>query len=134
MRRALDASAIIAWLRDEEGADAVDRIIFSSEHRPVYAHSFNLMEVYKHFLAPDVPGTPEEALATLLEAGIEVREDMDLELCLKALEVRTKHPMSWPDAIGIALSIRLMADFVSADRAELEAAHNDHTALVTFIR
>ena len=125
---------MIAFLRNEEGGDVVGRILKDPQSQPVVAHTINVMEVFDHFRSPDIPQSPEEAIAALLVAGVEIRDDMELELCVLARDIKYKHPMSWPDAIGIAFSIKMMADFVTADRAELEPVEAAKTALVSFIR
>jgi uncharacterized protein with PIN domain len=43
-----DASAMIAFLRDEPGADMVAESLLDSES-PCYAHSLNLCEVFYDF-------------------------------------------------------------------------------------
>jgi uncharacterized protein with PIN domain len=50
MNVVLDASAMIAFLRDEPGAEVVTNHMWRSQHH-VFAHALNLCELYYDFFA-----------------------------------------------------------------------------------
>jgi uncharacterized protein with PIN domain len=70
----LDASAIIAFLRDEPGAQLVADHLRDEPQRN-FAHALNLCEVYYDFFRADCQRTAEAALDDLLALGIQERND-----------------------------------------------------------
>jgi hypothetical protein len=90
-------------------------------------------EVYSHSLRVD-KNTAEMAVKRVIATGVHVREDMDWALCLRAVEWRRSHRMSWPDALGIALAERLSADWITSDHHEFDAVDQADAYRVTFIR
>lgn len=77
MSRVIDASALIAFLRDETGADVVENALSAPEK--CYAHALNLCEVYYDFFRASNQEAAEAAISDLLGLGIEDRTDMDSE-------------------------------------------------------
>ena len=75
MSTVIDASALIAFLRDEPGADVVENIVAAREN--CYAHALNLCEVYYDFFRASNQDVAEAAISDLLDLGIEDRTDMD---------------------------------------------------------
>jgi PIN domain nuclease of toxin-antitoxin system len=60
----LDASAMIAYLRAENGGDHVRDVLFNSNNQ-TYAHVLNLWEVYYDFYRSDDPETALQAIRDL---------------------------------------------------------------------
>ena len=77
MSTVIDASALIAFLRDEPGADVVENVLSTPEK--CYAHALNLCEVYYDFFRASNQDAAESAISDLLGLGIEDRTDMDSE-------------------------------------------------------
>lgn len=77
MSTVIDASALIAFLRDEPGADVVENAMAGPEK--CYAHALNLCEVYYDFFRASNQDTAERAISDLASLGIEERTDMDSE-------------------------------------------------------
>jgi PIN domain nuclease of toxin-antitoxin system len=59
MNAVIDACALIAFLRDEPGADAVRNILTGS--RTCYVHALNLCEVYYDFWRASTENASESA-------------------------------------------------------------------------
>jgi PIN domain nuclease of toxin-antitoxin system len=119
MRTVLDASALIAYLRDEPGAEEGQNLL--SLTQASYAHALNLCEVYYDFWRASSQATAESAIADLITFGIEERNDMDSQFWrevghLKAIYRR----VSLADCCTLALAKKLDATLVSADRHEFE--------------
>ena len=76
MPTVLDASAMIAYLRGEPGADEVRRSL-ALEPPNCLAHSVNLCEVFYDFLKTGEEKSAQTALDDLRSVGLIVREDMD---------------------------------------------------------
>jgi len=75
MNVVLDASAMIAFLRDEAGAE----IVMDQLQRPgctVFAHALNLCEVYYDFSRASGEATAIGAITDLFALGIRERNDL----------------------------------------------------------
>src|SRR5208282_2396833 len=75
MNRVLDACAMIAFLRDEPGAEFVQTILTHPTDR-CFAHAVNLCEVYYDFLRSSDARTARMAIEDLQRVGIRTRRDM----------------------------------------------------------
>ena len=64
MSTVIDASALIAFLRDEPGADVVENVLSAPEK--CYAHALNLCEVYYDFFRASNQDAAEAAISDLL--------------------------------------------------------------------
>src|SRR4051794_28322504 len=75
MNLVLDASAMIAFLRDEAGAE----VVTNQTRRPqcdVFLHALNLCEVYYDFSRASGEATAADAIEDLFSLGITERTDM----------------------------------------------------------
>ncbi len=132
-----DSSALLAFLRDETGADTVETLFRSGA--PCYAHAVNLCETFYRIVGLADFATAQARIDELHALGIEERSDLDSELWRDAAMLiadrrRVKRPLALGDAIGTALARRLNADFVTADKSEFAAIVADNAARIIFIR
>jgi len=67
---------MIAFLRNEPGAEAVEEILTNPSHQCI-AHVVNLSELYTWFAKHGGIPVAESAVADLIAAGIEQRYDID---------------------------------------------------------
>jgi PIN domain nuclease of toxin-antitoxin system len=133
MNAIIDASAAIAFLRDEPGADAVERILDLSQ--ACYVHALNLCEVYYDFWRASTQPAAEAAITDLLNLGIEERNDMDSEFWREVGRLKALHRrVSLADCCALALAERLGASLISADRHELEPLLAAGICPIEFIR
>ncbi|GAW30897.1 PIN domain-containing protein [Carboxydocella sp. JDF658] len=112
-----DACAIIAWLRDEPGADMISEIIKNEDC--CYLHAINAYEVYHDFLR--VTGKEEIASNAIedIKSVVEVIENMETQLWKTAADVKINiKKISIPDCFAIALAKRINAPVVTADHKE----------------
>lgn len=133
-----DSSAMLAYLNDESGADVVEQLL-ADANATKYAHAVNLCEVFYDFLRSGDPATAENAVADLKRLGIIERNEMDAafwrDLALLIATHRSgSRRLALGDAFGVALARRLNADFVTADRGELEAVASAQSCRIHFIR
>jgi predicted nucleic acid-binding protein len=118
MSAVFDASALIAFLRDELGAEVVQNLF---NLQPKYVHALNLCEVYYDFWRAASQTAAESAIIDLLALGIEERDDMDPKFWRKVGEIKAIYRrVSLADCCALALANRLGATLVSADRHEFE--------------
>jgi PIN domain nuclease of toxin-antitoxin system len=133
MSTVIDACALIAFLRDESGAEAVQS--FLGLPRSCYVHALNLCEVYYDFWRASNQEAAESAIADLLSLGIEERNDMDSEFWREVGRLKAVHRrVSLADCCALALAIRLGASLVTADRHEFEPLLAAGICQIEFIR
>jgi PIN domain nuclease of toxin-antitoxin system len=130
----LDASAIIAFLRDEPGAQVVADHLRDERQRS-FAHALNLCEVYYDFFRADGRRTAEAALDDVLALGIQERNDMEPDFWRAVGRLKAVHRrVSLADCCALALASRLGAVLISSDRHELESLVPMAICEIRFIR
>ena len=98
MARVLDACALIAFLRDEPGADLVEG--FLNDSAKCYVHALNFCEVYYDFWRAAGHEAAESAVADLLSLGIQERNDLDSQFWREVGRLKAVHRrVSWPTAV-----------------------------------
>lgn len=133
MSSVIDASALIAFLRDEPGAEVVENALCLPQIS--YAHALNLCEIYYDFWRASNRGAAEAAIADLLGLGIEERADMDSEFWREAGRLKAVYrKVSLADCCALALAKRLGANLISADRHEFEPLLTAGICPIEFIR
>lgn len=134
MQYLLDACAMIAYLRDEPGADAVESILNDKTHK-CYAHAINLCEVYYDFLRAEDEETAKDAIADLISLGVEIRQDLDTAFWQEAGKYKAEiKKISLADCFAMALANRLQAELVTSDHAEFDPIAESGACAVKFIR
>lgn len=134
MTYVLDASALIALIRDEPGADIVEALL-DGDTNTCFAHAVNLCEAYYDFVRASDVRRADELIAGLMDTGLIVREDIDTAFWQKAgLHKAEIKRVSLADCFCMALADRLDAEIITADRHELEAVRDQGLCRITFIR
>ena len=128
----LDACAMIAFLRDESGAEKVEDY-FRDEK--CLAHAVNVCEVYYDFLRVADEASAKEAVSDMVSLGLEIKEDMDQSFWqevgrLKAVIKR----ISLADCFAIALAERFGAPVVTTDHHEFDPIAKMDLCQIVFIR
>jgi PIN domain nuclease of toxin-antitoxin system len=130
----LDASAMIAFLRGEPGADAVAEILLDSGAR-CYAHALNLCEVFYDFERAANRQAALQAVSDLATLG--VIEDGSLAPIVwqaaGTLKARLRR-VSLADCFAIELAGRLKATILTADHHEFDALAVQPEYRIRFIR
>lgn len=113
----LDSYAVIAYLRDEPGADRVEKILKEAkrDEADVYMHLVNLGEVYYTVFRKE-----GEALANLVYARvrsypIEFVDDLSEDLLLSAARVKATYSIAYANAFSVATAIKRKGTLVSGD-------------------
>ncbi len=138
MSLVFDSSAMLAFLKGEPGGDVVNNLLEDADV-PKFAHAVNLCEVFYDFMVRADFATAQLAFETLRGLGIEERGDNDGAFwrdvaALIADGRRAGYRIALGDAWGVALARREDADFVTADRHELEAVRDAGACRILFIR
>jgi PIN domain nuclease of toxin-antitoxin system len=119
VRRVLDASALLAYLRRETGWELVAQLLADSAIE-CYAHAINLCEVYYGFCRREGRPAALTAIRDLYTAGVLAREDLDEAFWRDIGDMIATgrgggRTIPLGDACGMALARRLACDFVAAD-------------------
>lgn len=136
----LDSSAMLAYLHGETGGEIVQALLLDEERDvPVWAHAVNLCEVFYDALGSHGMSVAEAAIATLREAGVIERNDCDTAFwrdiaAIISTQRTSGHKLALGDAFGVALARREGADFMTADRSELQHVAAAGLCGVSFIR
>ncbi|PID73663.1 MAG: hypothetical protein CSB33_02635 [Desulfobacterales bacterium] len=129
----LDACAVIAFLRNEDGADDVESALLSEE---CFIHAINMCEVYKDCLSRgEDRNEADQLLDDLYGTGLLVREDMDANLWKEAAELKAQvKKISYADCIALSTSKRLNGVLYSSDHHELDSIAKNDVYSIHFIR
>ncbi len=134
MNFVLDASAMIAFLRDEPGADVVAEVLVDTASK-CFAHSLNLCEVFYDFERAAGRRDAVQAVSDLMKLG--VMEDGSLTPVVwqaaGTLKARLRR-VSLADCFALELAARLDATILTADHHEFDALAAQPEYKVLFIR
>ena len=134
MPAVLDACAIIAFLRNEPGADIVRENLADDTSTHV-AHAVNVCEAYYILSRAGNEERVRQALASLSEYGVRIREDMDTDFWRQAgMYKATIHRVSLADCFAIALTNRVNGTLLTSDHHELDPPAASGVCRVRFIR
>jgi predicted nucleic acid-binding protein len=116
----LDSNAMIAYLRDEAGADVVEGLLLDPGNS-CYAHAINLCEVYYDAVRIGGDADAQAALQTLANLRIIFREDIDAAFWQDAGRLKADHRrVALADCFCMALARRLNAELVTSDHREFD--------------
>jgi len=134
MIRTLDACAMIAYLRDEPGADVVEEALM----RPgdtCLAHVLNLAEVYYDFARAVDEATAGAAIQDLYAGGVTPRDDVDEAFWQEAARYKAAYRrISLADCFCVTLARRVGGDLLTSDHHELGAIAPLGIVPIRFIR
>lgn len=103
MKYVLDASAAIAFLRQEPGADVVRMLLIDSANE-IHIHAVNLLETHYRITSFGGDIAADEAVVDLKRIGVKVSETIPDPLCSRASFFKSRYPFpSLGDSICIAL-------------------------------
>jgi predicted nucleic acid-binding protein len=130
----LDACAMIAWLRNESGADVVDRAI-RNVNSQCLAHAINLCEVYYDTVRDSDEGNAQSVLNDLQAVRVIERHDFDQAFWQEAGRLKAVHrKVSLADCFAIALTNRVGGVLLTSDHHELDPIAALGICPITFIR
>jgi len=135
-RFVLDASAIIAYFNDEDGADKVEQLIEQAQsgEAELYAASINLYEVFYDTLRRGSSEKAEEVLADLYALPMTVIETLDRALMRHAGRFKTTYRLSVADSFALGLAKMLGAQVVSTDHHEFDPVEKSGDVRFVWLR
>jgi uncharacterized protein with PIN domain len=133
MTLVLDACAIIAYLRDEEGADVVESVLLGDN--ACVARTVIVYEVYYDCLRRDGAVQADEFLEDLASIGLITREDMDAALWKTAGGYKAAIArVSLADCFAMVLTQPLKAEWVTSDHHVFDPIAARGICPIRFIR
>ncbi len=133
MRYVLDASAVIAFLWGEEGADMVEQSLDAGRNH-CFMHAVNVCEVYYDMVLRAEESKALEIIERLKKL-ISVRVDMDEPFWQQAGSFKASiRRISLADCFCLSLSTRLKAVVLTSDHHEFDRVVSRHGEHIKFIR
>jgi PIN domain nuclease of toxin-antitoxin system len=129
----MDATAMIAFLNGEPGADVVANQLLELNSTSV-AHAINCCEVYYGAYHESGESAAETAMTKIAGIGIQLRDDFDPDFWKAAGRLKASHRMSLADAFAIALTLRVGGTLVTSDHHELDPIAAAGICPITFFR
>jgi PIN domain nuclease of toxin-antitoxin system len=131
----LDACALVALLKGENGAEAVDHLFQQAvqSNAALFMSIVNLLEVYYGFVS-DIGLTETRNMMNIIQyTPLVIIDTISQQVYHEAARLKgTYHRLSLADAVGVATAIELSGVFVTADHHELEVIENKETTLNFF--
>ena len=115
----LDACAVIAYLRQESGAEVLGKII-EQPNTLLAMHVCNLGEVYYDFFREDGIEDAQTAWANTVALPLTLRRDADDDFVQRVGVIKVNEKVSFADAFALALSERLHVPLVTTDHHEFD--------------
>ena len=135
MKYVLDSCALIAFIRDEDGADVIEQILREGTST-VMMHAINVCEVYYDCLRTVGEEQADRMINSLAYSNVIIREDMDTPFWKFAGGVKAGGRISLADTFAIALTAREEAILLTSDHHEFDplVARSDFPIHIRFIR
>jgi uncharacterized protein len=130
----LDASALMAFLDNEPGAEVVEGLLLDPGNT-CFAHAVNLCETYYVFHRKGGEVAAQNAIATLVAANVVFREDMDLDFWQEVGRLKSpRRSVPLGDCVCIVLAQRVSGEVVTSDHPDFGPISREGLCPVRFIR
>lgn len=129
----LDACAMLAYLRNEAGADVVENALLDANSQCV-AHAINLCEVYYIFHRDSGESDADSAVDDLKNVGVMEHNDLDEAFWKEVGKLKAGGGISIPDCFAITLSKRLGGTVLTSDPKEFDPVAAAGICPINFIR
>lgn len=127
----LDASAAIAMLRNEAGAEVIVERVANGD---AYMHAINLCEVYYDTVRFAGFAIAAQVRADLESSGIIIVDEMPWELIVQAGDLKVGFQMSLADSFVVALGSLTGATVLTSDLKELAPVAVSGVCNIEFFR
>jgi len=122
MKYTLDACALLAFLKKEEGGDVVKNIIDGDDE--VLLHGVNLLEVHYDMMRTLGNDKADRILNRIIKLPINIICDIDLSIIKTAGYFKTNYRISLGDSFVLATAKLNSANVVTSDRHELSVVES----------
>jgi predicted nucleic acid-binding protein len=119
----LDACALIAYIKNEEGADIVESLFdrASADEVLIYISAINLSEVIYNFRKEKSDTEMDMLWQNIRAMPVAIIHEISDHIIIEAARLKSHNKMSHADALGLATAGDLGAAFVTSDHDELES-------------
>lgn len=129
----LDACALIAYLRDEPGADHISDIFDNMQHT-VLIHAITLGEVYYDTHRFSGVDNAQQVLKDILSLPVTVIRELSDALLTDAGNFKASNRISYADSFVLALAQQKNAVIVTSDHHEFEPIDENTSISFLWIR
>jgi PIN domain nuclease of toxin-antitoxin system len=129
----LDACAMIAYLRNEPGSNAVLQALVETGSQCL-AHSLNLCEVFYDFHRKSDENVATNAINDLYSVGVLERADLDEAFWKDVGRLKAKGKISLADCCAIVITNRVGGTLLTSDHHELDRIAAAGVCSISFIR
>ncbi|MBI4725830.1 type II toxin-antitoxin system VapC family toxin [candidate division TA06 bacterium] len=132
----LDACALIAFLKEEDGAETVEHLLRQAEAGKIdiLMHSINLLEIYYGVYRADGPVRAETLMEAISRLPVTVIDALAGRLLKEAGRIKASHVVSLADSVAVALAIARNAELVTSDRHEFGIVEKKEAVRFYWIR
>lgn len=128
----LDASALIAYLKGENGANLVKKYL-TDKQNSVFMHAVNLYEVYYYIL--DKQPLFQSVLMNLIKSlNIQIYHRIDRRIMEESANYKISYRISLGDSIVLGFTHKLNATMLTSDRKDFGEIANLNLVKIKFIR
>ncbi len=118
----LDACAVIAFFNDEEGADAVEQLLWQIVQTSgiLFMHEINLLEIYYGVYRDDGKEVAEETYTKALNLPIKVVTGLRKNVFKEAGRLKALYKISLADSVALAEAKIRRVPLVTCDHHEFD--------------
>ena len=129
----LDSYSLLAFFRDEPGADAVEKLLneAAEDKHELYITVVNVGEVYYMSCRKDSVAKANQVWEAMRKFPLHFIE-FGMELSLAAAKIKANHKLSYADAFAAAVTIQKKATLVTGDN-EFEALKGETNFKVKYL-
>ncbi|MFP3089361.1 type II toxin-antitoxin system VapC family toxin [Treponema sp. TIM-1] len=132
----LDACALIAYLKDEEGWEAVQDLLerAGQNEAALLMSKYNLLEVYYGFYRESGKNRAEQVLEITANLPIQIIEELDDTVFREAGRLKASYDISLADAVALGLASASENPLVTSDHHEISALEKAENITIHWFR
>lgn len=132
----LDASALIAFLNDEEGADIAEDVFQKAKmgNCVIYMNKLNILEIYYVVYRRAGKEIAEDVLVKMLNLPLIVIDTLNDDLFKEAGSLKATYKISLADSISLAEAKTREARILTADHHEFDLLDKEGEVVFYWIR
>ena len=132
----LDASALIAFLNDEDGADKVEDVLQRAKRDNciIYMNKLNILEIYYVVYRRAGKEIAEDVLVKMLNLPLIVIDTLNDDLFKEAGRLKATYKISLADSIALAEAKTREARILTADHHEFDLLDKEGEVVFYWIR
>jgi len=132
----LDACALIALFKNEDGADKIKALLDEAQagQATIYMNIINLIEINYLFYRALGKDKSAELLEQIYAMPIQFIETIDDVIFSETSRIKATYAIPLGDAIGLATAIKLSGSFVSGDHSDIEKIEKAESVSIFWFR